>query len=132
MTKWLQLLARGPQTTPTCRPAPENALSTEPIECGDLRINTAERKATLHSRELHLTSEEFDVLFFLATHPRGLVTQRTILTTIWSVGKLRKTEFLRSLVSLRNKLNAVGTDKPYFRTEVWVMYRLDPNSSAPP
>jgi DNA-binding response OmpR family regulator len=131
MTKWWQLLARGLQTTPTCRPAPENALSTEPIERGDLTINTAERIVTLRSHELHLTSEEFDVLLFLATHPRGLVTQRTNLTTTWSVGKLRQTEFLRSLVSLRNKLNAMGTDKPYLRTEVWVMYRFDPNSSVP-
>ena len=132
MTKWLQLLVRGRQTTPTSLTASENPLSTEPIECGDLTIHTAERIATLRSHELQLTSEEFDVLLFLATHPRGLVTRRTVLNTIWSVRKLRQTEFLRSLVSLRNKLNAVGIDKPYLRTEVWVMYRLDTNSSVPP
>jgi DNA-binding response OmpR family regulator len=132
MTKWLKLLARGLEATPASRPAAENALSTEPIECGDLTINTAERIATLRSHELHLTSEEFDVLLFLATHPRGLITQRTNLTTTWSVGKLRQTEFLRILVSLRNKLNAMGTDRPYLRTEVWVMYRFDPNSSVRP
>jgi hypothetical protein len=56
MTKWLQLLARGLQTTPACRAAPENTLLTESIECGDLKINTAERIVTLRSRELHLTS----------------------------------------------------------------------------
>ena len=132
MTKWLQLLARGLQTTPACRPAPENALSTDLIECGDLRINTAERTATLRSHELHLTSEEFDVLLFLATHPQRLVTPRTMLTTSRSAGKLRQAEFLRTLASLRKKLNAVGTDKPYLRTEVWVMYRFDPNSSVRP
>ena len=101
-------------------------------ECGDLTIHTAERIATLRSHELHLTSEEFDVLLFLVTHPRGIVTQRTMLTTAWSVGKLRHTEFLRSLVSLRNKLNAMGTERPHLRTEVWVMYRLDSNSSGSP
>ena len=132
MTKWLQLFARGLQTTPACQPAPENALSTESIECGDLKINTAERIVTLRSHELHLTSEEFDVLLFLATHPQRLVTPRTILTTRWSLGKFRQTEFLRNLVSLRNKLNAMGADRRYLRTEVWVMYRFDPNSSVPP
>ena len=131
MTKWLQLLVKGLQTTATRRPAPGNAVSTDLIECGDLRINTAERIATLRSHELHLASEEFDVLLFLATHPQRLVTPRTILTTSRSAGKLRQTEFLRTLASLRNKLNAVGTDKPYLRTEVWVMYRFDPNSSFP-
>jgi DNA-binding response OmpR family regulator len=123
---------RGRHTTPTSRPAFQNALSTEPIECGDLTIHTAERIATLRSHELHLTSEEFDVLLFLVTHPRGIVTQRTMLTTAWSVGKLRQTELLRSLVSLRNKLNAMGTERPHLRTEVWVMYRLDSNSSGSP
>jgi DNA-binding response OmpR family regulator len=108
-----------------------NPQSTEPIECGDLTIHTAERIATLRSHELHLTSEEFDVLLFLATHPRGFVTQRTILTTASSGGKPRQTEFLRSLSSLRSKLNAMGTEGPNLRTEVWVMYRLDSNSSAP-
>ena len=132
MTKWLQSLVRGRHTTPTSRPASQNALSTEPIECGDLTIHTAERIATLRSHELHLTSEEFDVLLFLVTHPRGIVTQRTILTAARSVGKLRQTEFLRSLVSLRNKLNAMGTERPHLRTEVWVMYRLDSNSSGSP
>ena len=132
MTKWLQLLVKGLQTTPARRPARENALSIDLIECGDLRINTAERIATLRGHELHLASEEFDVLLFLATHPQRLVTPRTILTTSRSGGKLRQTEFLRTLASLRNKLNAVGTDKPYLRTEVWVMYRFDPNSSVPP
>jgi DNA-binding response OmpR family regulator len=130
MTKWLRLLVRGLGATHACRPAAENALSTHPIECGDLTINTAERIATLRDHELHLTSEEFDVLLFLATHPRGLVTQRTNLTTAWSVRKLRQTEFLRNLVSLRNKLNDMGTDKSYLRTELWVMYRFDPTSSV--
>src|ERR1700730_7480493 len=131
MTKWLQFLVKGLQTTPTRCPAPENALSTELIECGDFRINTAERIATLRSHELHLASEEFDVLLFLATHPQRLVTPHTILTTSWSLGNLRKREFLRTLGSLRNKLNALRTEKPYLRTEVWVMYRFDPNSSFP-
>jgi len=131
MTKWLQSLVRGRQTTPASQPESENPQSTEPIECGDLTIHTAERIATLRSLELQLTSEEFDVLLFLATHPRGFVTQRTILTTASSVGKLRQAEFLRHLVSLRNKLNAMGTERPHLRTEVWVMYRLDSNSSVP-
>ena len=130
MTKRLRLRVRGLEATHTRCPAAEHALSTELIECGDLTINTAERIATLRDRELHLTSEEVDVLLFLATHPRGLVTQRTNLTTAWSVRKLRQTEFLRNLVSLRNKLNDMGTEKSYLRTELWVMYRFDPTSSV--
>ena len=131
MTKWLQLLVRGRQTTPPSQPESENPLATESIECGDLTIHTAERIATLRSHELQLTAEEFDVLLFLATHPRGFVTQRTILTTASSGGKLRQTEFLRSLASLRSKLNAMGTERPNLRTEVCVMYRLDSHSSVP-
>jgi DNA-binding response OmpR family regulator len=131
MTKWLQLLVRGRQTTPASQPESENPQSIEPIECGDLTIHTAERIATFRSHELQLTSEESDVLLFLATHPRGFVTQRTILTTASSRGKLRQTEFLRSLASLSSKLNAMGAEGLTLRAEVWVMYRLDSNSSVP-
>jgi hypothetical protein len=94
-----------------------------------MRNNHGRKERALFPFCLPTTEPEFP---FLVTHPRGIVTPRTILTTAWSVGKLRQTEFLRSLVSLRNKLNAMGTERPHLRTEVWVMYRLDSNSSGSP
>jgi two-component system, OmpR family, KDP operon response regulator KdpE len=110
--------------------APEGRISsTAVIEAGDFRIDTAERTAILRGQELPLTSEEFDVLVYLARHPQRLVTPHTVLSTSWTSEGLHQTEFLKGLLSLRKKLDALGAGKQYLRTEPWVIYRFDPNSS---
>jgi DNA-binding response OmpR family regulator len=103
--------------------------STQVIEVGDFRIDTAERAATLRGEKLALTSEEFDVLVFLTSHPQRFVTPRTILATSWTNDGLHQTEFLKALLGLRRKLEALAAGKQYLRTEPWVVYRFDPSSS---
>ena len=103
---------------------------TEMIESGDFKIELVERTVTLRGQELRLTSEEFDVLVFLASHPQNVVTPRTLLATSWATSQLRQTEFLRALISLRKKLDAAGRDQHYLRTEPLVIYRFDPTSSS--
>ena len=97
------------------------------IESGDFRIDLAQRRVSLRGRELSLTSEEFDVLVFLAGHPQSLVTPRTILATSGGAQRVRQAEFLKVLISLRGKLDAAADQgKHYIRTEPWVVYRFDP------
>jgi DNA-binding response OmpR family regulator len=78
---------------------------------------------------LRLTAEEFDVLVFLTTHPQRCVTPRTVLATNWTDDDHHQTEFLKALLSLRRKLEAVAGGKQYLRTEPWVIYRFEPRSS---
>ena len=98
------------------------------IECGDFKIDLTRRTVAMRGRVLDLTSEEFDVFVFLAGHPQSLITPRTMLSTSWTAHRVRQTEFLRALVSLRNKLDAADPGKRYLRTEPWVIYRFDPTS----
>jgi len=107
----------------------ESPGSRETMEIGDFTINAAERNARLGGQELHLTSEEFDVLVFLTTHRQQFVTQRTMLATNGTSGGLQQTEFLKALLGLRQKIDAVSSGKQYLRTEPWVVYRFDPNCS---
>lgn len=100
------------------------------IECGDFKIDLTRRTVAMRGRVLDLTSEEFDVFVFLAGHPQSLITPRTMLSTSWTAHRVRQTEFLRALVSLRNKLDAADPGKRYLRTEPWVIYRFDPTSLA--
>jgi DNA-binding response OmpR family regulator len=100
------------------------------IESGDFKIDLDERTVTLRGRELELTSAEFDVLVFLASHHQSLVTPRTMLATSWTESRPRQTEFLTVLISLRKKLDAAGPSKHFLRTEPWVIYRFDPTSSS--
>ena len=99
------------------------------IESGDFMIDLDERTVILRRQGLRLTSEEFDVLVFLIGHPQRLVTTHTMLATSWTANRLRRTEFLRVLISLREKLDAVGQGKHYLGTEPLVVYRFDPISS---
>lgn len=100
------------------------------IETGDFRIDTEGRTATLRGQLLPLTFQEFDVLVFLVRHPQQVVTRQTVLATHRRRGGVYQTEFLKSLYSLREKLEAAAAGKQYLRTEPWVVYRFDPNSSV--
>jgi two-component system KDP operon response regulator KdpE len=124
-----RLFAKSSERAPE-RSATEKSVSlAEMIESGDFKIDRAKRTVTLRGEELRLSSEEFDVLVFLAGHPQRLVTPGTMLTTSWTANRLRRSEFLRALISLRKKLEAASPGKRYLRTEPWVMYRFDPTSS---
>jgi DNA-binding response OmpR family regulator len=108
----------------------EKVFATGVIRFGDFTIDIDERIVTLCGEELPLTSEEFDVLVFLTDHPQRLVTPRTMLATPGMANGVRKTEFLRALISLRKKLDAAGPGQHYLRTEPWIIYRFNPASSS--
>jgi two-component system, OmpR family, KDP operon response regulator KdpE len=110
--------------------AKESASVTRRIRFGDFKIDLDERIVTVCDQELRLTSEEFDVLVFLASHPRSLVTPQTMLAKSSTANQLGQTRFLTTLISLRKKLDAVGHGKHYLQTESWVIYRFDPTASS--
>ncbi len=124
-----QLITKTWGRVPQREPAEDSASLTERIEFGDFRIDLDERTVTLDGQELRLTPEEFDVLVFLSRHPQSMITPRTKLATSWTANRLRQTEFLTTLISLRKKLDAEGPDKHYLWTEPWIIYRFDPTSS---
>jgi two-component system, OmpR family, KDP operon response regulator KdpE len=111
------------------RNAEQRVSSAQIMEAGDFRVEVAERVVTLPGEELTLTAEEFDVLLYLIGHPQRCVTPRTVLATSWTSDGLHQTEFLKALLSLRKKLDAVAAGNQYLRTEPWVIYRFDPRSS---
>jgi two-component system response regulator VicR len=110
--------------------APESRDEThrDIIANGDFRIDNQSRTVTVRGRELILTSEEFDLLVFLVGHPRRVVTSRTLLSTRCGAHEVRKTQFMRVLATLRQKLDVVAGREAYIRTEPWIVYRFDPGS----
>ena len=103
---------------------------TRRIRFGDFNVDLDERIVTVRDQELGLTSEEFDVLVFVASHPRSLVMPQTMLARSSTANHLGQTKFLTTLVSLRKKLDAAGHGKHYLHTEPWVIYRFDPTASS--
>ncbi|HVO81027.1 MAG TPA: winged helix-turn-helix domain-containing protein [Terriglobales bacterium] len=111
------LLRRAPEA----RPEPQN----EVIDTGDFHIDLQAHQVTVRGRQIELTSEEFDMLVFLAGHPRRVVTPSTQLNTRWGEHEVRQTQFLRVLTALRQKIEAAAGRAGYIRTEPWVFYRFD-------
>jgi DNA-binding response OmpR family regulator len=53
------------------------------IELGDLRLDAASREVTKSGEPLTLTALEFDLLWFLASHPRHVFSRAQIMSRVW-------------------------------------------------
>jgi len=104
--------------------------SDEIIEAGEFQINVTARIVKLRGCELDLTSAEFDLLVFLVEHPKQLITPHTRLATNWSNSAVQQTEFLRTLMLIRKKLESGDSAHCYIRTEPWVFYRFNATASG--
>jgi DNA-binding response OmpR family regulator len=99
------------------------------VIAGDFRLEITARKAFLHARELPLTSEEFEVLHYLVSHRKMVVTPQTVLSTPCDAVRARPTDFLKSLLSLKKKLDEASGKKSCLHVEPWVLYEFDLNTT---
>jgi len=114
-----------------CQPRPEvNTAPTEIIQAGDSCIDPQSRKVTVRGKEVQLTQEELDLLVFLTTHPKKLITPSTRLVTRARADRVRQTQVPRVLLQLCKKIEPDTGSRHYIRTEPWVFYRFDPGTQA--
>lgn len=99
---------------------------SENLVVGDFRINLYQRTVSVRDKKIELAPAEFELLMFLISHPKRMVTPQTMLSTHWTGNRVHQTQFLRVLLSLRKKLEAAGAGLHYIRTEPMVVYRFDP------
>lgn len=99
----------------------------KPIDFGDFKINPQTRLSTVRGEEISLTATEFDLLWFLASHPRHVFSRDHLMEEVWGIP-----EFLdRSTVTvhirrLREKLE-IDPSKPEWLITVWgVGYKFEP------
>ena len=106
------------------RTTPEAA--DEAVVVGLLRIEPASRRVVLDGVEVELTPKEFDLLAFLATHPRHVFTRSQLLDRVWNsssewLGEATVTEHVHRL---RLKLEADPSSPRLLRTVRGVGYQL--------
>jgi two-component system phosphate regulon response regulator PhoB len=112
----------------TANARPDGAeVSTTELVYGDLVIDGRARVVSMHGTELLLTPKMFDLLLFLASHPRQAFSRAELLARVWGpragrVGMGTVTEHVRRL---RNELYAVGAPT-CIRTVRSNGYRFDP------
>jgi two-component system KDP operon response regulator KdpE len=107
-------------------PTPQSA-ENEVLAIGDFQIDLSTRAVTVKSAELKLTPKEFDLLTYLARHPRRVIPHRTLLAAVWGDVFTQQPEYLRVFVGqLRKKIEADPANPRYLLTERWVGYRFEP------
>jgi DNA-binding response OmpR family regulator len=110
------------------RKSPEANNDAHLIEVGDFRIDLATRSVCIQDRELSLSPDEFDLLVYMAAHPKRIISLHTKLSTRCGDHLVRQVEMLPTLLSLRKKLQTVTDGSRYIRTEPWVCYRFEPQA----
>jgi two-component system response regulator ResD len=104
--------------------------SNEPravIESGDLRLDGGGRQATRNGEPLTLTLKEFDLLWFLASHPRLVFSRETLMDRVWGYQAAFDTGTVTVHVRrLREKIEVDPTHPRHLQTVWGVGYRFDP------
>jgi DNA-binding response OmpR family regulator len=100
---------------------------SERIVLGDLELDGAAREVTKSGRELRLTAKEFDLLWFLASHPRRVFSRDQLMERVWGYEPAFDTGTITVHVRrLREKIED-DPSKPRHLETVWgVGYRLCP------
>ncbi len=107
-------------------PPSDSAVQTK-IELGDFHIDLDAHSIAVDGKEVRLTPKEFDVLVYMAQHPRKVLTHRAILNAVWGSNSIEQNEYLRVFVGqLRKKLEPDASSPQYILTEPWVGYRFEP------
>jgi DNA-binding response OmpR family regulator len=101
------------------------ALSAEPIECGELKIDFDRRMVTLGSKEVQVTYVEFEILGALARSPGRVLTRETLLEHVWGDSEYRDPRTVDVHIRhLREKLEADPKQPEYLFTVRGVGYRF--------
>ena len=100
--------------------------SAAEILAGDLRINVAAREVTRGDEPVVLTAREFDLLVFLASRPRHVVTREQLLEKVWGYTYGDTATLTVHVRRIRGKLEAEPSRPKHLMTVWSVGYRWDP------
>lgn len=116
------ILRRSKSDRTKKQPADEGSV----IEAGDLKLDTANRRAYIEGVEVNLTAKEFDVLELLAKNPRKVYGRTDLLDLVWGKdypGDGRTVDV--HVRRLREKIEKSPGDPRYVRTKWGVGYYFE-------
>lgn len=91
----------------------------ENLSIGDLEIDNSSHRTTLCGRVLELTSTEFDLLLYLASHPDQVFSREQLLSSVWGYHHSGYEHTVNSHINrLRSKLEKDAT-RPEIVQTVW-------------
>ena len=103
------------------------SLPDERLELGRLVIDARTREVTVEERMLRLTAKEFDLLFFLASHPRQVFSRDQLMDRVWGYAAALDTGTVTVHVQrLRSKIEPDPKSPLHLETVWGVGYRFVP------
>jgi DNA-binding response OmpR family regulator len=99
--------------------------SAERLVFGDVELERATREVRKAGIELRLTAKEFDLLWFLASHPRRVFSRDQLMARVWGYTATLDTGTVTVHVRrLREKLEDDPSQPRYLETVWGIGYRL--------
>jgi DNA-binding response OmpR family regulator len=133
LTKPVRLAELHARIRAHLRRAAPSAGSVAPAPIGDLVVDPAGRRVTVHGREVPLRGKEFDLLARLAAEPGVAIRRDTLMTDVWDVHWFGSTKTLDvHVAALRRRLAEVadGAALPRIVTLRGHGYRLEPPAAT--
>jgi two-component system response regulator ResD len=104
-----------------------SAPSVERLETGGLVLDAAAREVRRGDAELRLTAREFDLLWFLASHPRHVFSRDQIMSRVWGYDDGIDTGTVTVHVRrVREKIEDDPSEPRHLETVWGVGYRFTP------
>jgi len=104
-----------------------SSLPRETIEFGDIVLDGSSREARRTGTVVQLTAKEFELLWFLASHPRHVFSRDQLMARVWGYESAVDTGTVTvHMRRLREKVEADPSEPRHLHTVWGVGYRLDP------
>jgi len=101
------------------------AMSTRKVVCGELEIDTEERRVAVNGRNVVLTPTEYSVLAELANNVGRVMTTNLLVQRVWGPQYSDATGYVKGVIRrLRVKLEQDPAHPRYIITEPYLGYRL--------
>jgi len=102
--------------------------TSEQLRIAGLTIDKAARSVRLNQQLLHLSAKEFDLLYFMASHPNQVFSKTQLLDQIWGFDAYVDDNTVTVYVGrLREKLEPSIGKSSYIKTVWGVGYKFSPD-----
>jgi DNA-binding response OmpR family regulator len=101
--------------------------SSETVQYRGLQVNPLTRKVLVRGEEVELTATEFNLLHFLARHPKQVFSRDQLLEHVWGFSEYVDPSTVTVHVRrLREKIEETPSQPEWLQTVWGVGYRFDP------
>jgi two-component system, OmpR family, KDP operon response regulator KdpE len=95
------------------------------LRIGEVEIDFRARRLMSHGKPIRLSSKEFDLLSYMASHANRVIPHEELLHAVWGPDYGEEREYLRVFINrLRKKIEPSPQDPQYLLKEPWIGYRL--------